>query len=66
MKKNRKLRPNPDAVGTDGRAAEAAPIMNQTDHPKIRLENIVYRYSKGTPFEVRALDSVSLDIPRAR
>ena len=62
MKKNRELRPNPDAVGTDGHTAEAAPIMNQTDHPKIRLENIVYRYSKGTPFEVRALDSVSLDI----
>ena len=62
MKKNKQARPNPQAVGTDNHAATAAPIMNQTEAPKIRLENIVYRYSKGTPFEVRALDNVSLDI----
>ena len=62
MKKKEQLRPKQQQVGTDSSAATAAPIMNQTDSPKIRLENIVYRYSKGTPFEVRALDNVSLDI----
>ncbi len=62
MKKKNKNRPNPQEVGTETVAATAAPIMNQTEHPKIRLENITYYYGKGTPFEVRALDSVSLDI----
>ncbi len=62
MKKNRKLRPNPSAVGTEAGAAASVPIMNRAEHPKIRLENITYCYGKGTPFEVRALDSVSLDI----
>ena len=60
MKKKKNNRLNPQGVGTE--ADLSAIIMNQTDHPKIRLENILYRYSKGTPFEVRALDGVSLDI----
>ena len=62
MKKNKKLRPNPSEVGTETPAGTPAVIMNQTDHPKIRLENITYYYGKGTPFEVKALDGVSLDI----
>ena len=62
MKKNKKLRPNPSEVGTETPAGTPAVIMNQTDHPKIRLENITYYYGKGTPFEVKALDAVSLDI----
>ena len=60
MKKKKNNRLNPQGVGTE--ADLSAVIMNQTEHPKIRLENILYRYSKGTPFEVRALDGVSLDI----
>ena len=32
----------------------------------LRLEHITYRYSAGTPFEVKALDDVSLDIRRGR
>ncbi|MBQ3507109.1 MAG: energy-coupling factor transporter ATPase [Clostridia bacterium] len=36
--------------------------MNQTENPKLRLENITYIYGKNSPFEVRALDGVSLDI----
>ena len=62
MKKNKTPRPNPSEVGTDTPAVTPAVIMNQTDSPKIRLENITYYYGKGTPFEVKALDSVSLDI----
>ena len=62
MKKTKTHRPNPSAVGTDTAAGSPAVIMNQTDHPKIRLENITYYYGKGTPFEVKALDGVSLDI----
>ncbi len=62
MKKNKALRQNPQAVVTDSGAAVAAPIMNQTENPKLRLENITYIYGKGSPFEVRALDGVSLDI----
>jgi energy-coupling factor transport system ATP-binding protein len=62
MKKTKTPRPNPSAVGTDTPAGAPAVIMNQTDHPKIRLENITYYYGKGTPFEVKALDNVSLDI----
>ena len=62
MKKNKSLRPNPSSVGTEAAFPMAAPIMNQTENPKIRLENITYYYGKGTPFEVKALDSVSLDI----
>ena len=41
-----------------------ASIYNQTEHPKLRLEHITYRYGVGTPFEVCALDDVSLDIRR--
>ncbi len=52
----------------EGEAATAGEslgrIFNQTENPKIRLENIVYRYSRNTPFEVRALDGVSMDIRR--
>ena len=62
MKKNKTPRPNPSEVGTDTPAVTPAVIMNQMDSPKIRLENITYYYGKGTPFEVKALDSVSLDI----
>ena len=62
MKKNKTPRPNPSAVGTEAGTAPSVPIMNQTENPKIRLENITYYYGKGTPFEVKALDSVSLDI----
>ncbi len=62
MKKKNQTRPNPQAVGTDTSAAVAVPIMNQTEHPKLRLENITYIYGKNSPFEVRALDGVSLDI----
>ncbi len=61
MKKTKTRRLNPQAVGT-AEGATAASIMNQTENPKIRLENITYYYGKGTPFEVKALDSVSLDI----
>lgn len=32
----------------------------------LRLEHITYRYSAGTPFEVKALDNVTLDIRRGR
>ncbi len=58
-KKNRKAGSNPTAVGT-----EASVIYNQTDDPKLSLRHITYRYSTGTPFEVCALDDVSLDIRR--
>ncbi len=43
-------------------AETPALIYNRTDDPKLRLEHITYRYSQNTPFEVRALDDVSLDI----
>lgn len=62
MKKSNRNRPNPSAVGTDG--GVSVPLMNSTENPKIRLENITYIYSPKTPFEVRALDGVSLDIRR--
>lgn len=32
----------------------------------LRLEHTTYRYSAGTPFEVKALDDVTLDIRRGR
>ena len=66
MKKSKAPRPNPQAVGTETGTAPSVPIMNQTENPKIRLENITYYYGKGTPFEVKALDSVSLDIHRGK
>lgn len=62
MKKKNQNRPNPKAVGTDTGTAPAVSIMNQAERPKLRLENITYVYGKNSPFEVRALDGVSLDI----
>ena len=62
QKRNKKNRPNPQAVGTDTGTVTSAPIMNQTENPKLRLENITYFYGKNSPFEVRALDGISLDI----
>ena len=62
QKRNKQNRPNPQAVGTDTGTVTPAPIMNQTENPKLRLENITYIYGKNSPFEVRALDGVSLDI----
>ena len=62
MKKKKQARPNPQAVGTDMGTATSVPIMNETENPKLRLENITYIYGKNSPFEVRALDGVSLDI----
>ena len=62
QKINKKNRPNPQAVGTDTGTVTSAPIMNQTENPKLRLENITYIYGKNSPFEVRALDGVSLDV----
>ena len=62
QKRNKKNRPNPEAVGTDTGTVTSAPIMNQTENPKLRLENITYIYGKNSPFEVRALDGISLDI----
>ncbi len=58
-KKNRQTGTNPQAVVTD-----TAVIYNQTEDPKLRLSHITYRYSTGTPFEVCALQDVSLDIRR--
>ncbi len=65
MKKNRKKRSNLSEIetATDGASAPAT-SYNQTENPKLRLEHIQYRYSKNTPFEVLALDDVSLDIRR--
>ncbi|MBE6559153.1 MAG: energy-coupling factor transporter ATPase [Ruminococcaceae bacterium] len=37
-------------------------IIHPAENPKLRLLNVSYVYSKGTPFEMKALDSVSLDI----
>lgn len=62
MKKKNQNRPNLQAVGTDAGSVHSVPIMNETENPKLRLENITYIYGKNTPFEVRALDGVSLDI----
>ena len=59
-KRNKAVAPSCEAV-TDTVAAPAV-ILNPAEHPKLRLENINYYYGKGTPFEVKALDSVSLDI----
>ncbi len=60
MKKTKKKDLSCDTAGAP--SDENAAIFNRTDHPKLRLEHISYRYSTGTPFEVRALDDVSLDI----
>lgn len=64
MKQNRKNRSNRTPVGTDTVGANPTEIYNYTASPKLRLEHITYHYSKHTPFEVRALDDVSLDIRR--
>jgi energy-coupling factor transport system ATP-binding protein len=46
----------------------AAPIsprpdrMNPCESPKLRIEGVSFYYGKGTPFETKALDNVSLDI----
>ena len=53
-------------AGTESPLPEGTLIMNQTENPKLRLENITYIYGKGSPFEVRALDAVSLDIHAGR
>ena len=53
-------------AGTESPLPEGTLIMNQTENPKLRLENITYIYGKGSPFEVRALDTVSLDIHAGR
>ena len=47
-------------------ATAPAEILNEAEDPKLRLENINYYYGKGTPFEVKALDGVSLDIHRGK
>ena len=64
--KKKKFHPSSPKVETDAHTVESptqvVSIMNQTERPKIRLENITYYYGKGTPFEVKALDDVSLDI----
>ena len=61
MKKRKIPAPPPCEAGTDTTAAPAV-ILNPAEHPKLRLENINFYYGKGTPFEVKALDNVSLDI----
>ena len=61
MKKRKIPAPPPCEAGTDTTAAPAV-ILNPAEHPKLRLENINFYYGKGTPFEVKALDGVSLDI----
>ena len=58
MKKTKKTRASKD----ERAIIEGAPILNQTENPKIRLEDITFIYGKNSPFEVRALDGVSLDI----
>lgn len=40
----------------------AAEIIHPAEDPKLRLLGVSYVYSKGTPFEMKALDNVSLDI----
>ena len=57
-KKQRSIPPPPSEC------AVGANVANHADSPKLRLENITYVYGKNTPFEVRALDGVSLDIHR--
>ena len=36
--------------------------MNPCEQPKLRIEGVSFYYGKGTPFETKALDDVSLDI----
>ena len=37
-------------------------VIHPAENPKIRLKNVSFIYSAGTPFEMKALDDVSLDI----
>ena len=60
MKKKNHI-PSPSAETAQDTLAPV-PIFNETEHPKLRLENISYVYGKNTPFEVHALQNVSLDI----
>lgn len=60
-KKNRQVSPaDPAPVGS------TVPENWQGGDVMLRLEHITYRYSAGTPFEVKALDDVTLDIRRGR
>ena len=60
-KKNRQVSPaDPVPVGS------TVPENWQGGDVMLRLEHITYRYSAGTPFEVKALDDVTLDIRRGR
>ena len=61
MKKQKTPHPGLPESGTEQVTAPIV-ILNQTEHPKLRLENINFYYGKGSPFEVKALDGVSLDI----
>ena len=61
MKKNKQNRSSQNAEAAE-HGAVGSPILNQTENPKIRLEDITFIYGKNSPFEVRALDGVSLDI----
>ena len=60
MKKKNHI-PSPSAETAQDTLA-TVPIFNETEHPKLRLENISYVYGKNTPFEVHALQNVSMDI----
>ena len=44
----------------------AVEIIHPASDPKLRLLDVSYVYSKGTPFEKKALDGVSLDIHRGK
>ena len=61
MKKNKQNRSSQNAEASE-HGAVGSPILNQTENPKIRLEDITFIYGKNSPFEVRALDGVSLDV----
>ena len=65
MKKKKIDRQDSVEIKTD-KATAPAEILNRAEDPKLRLENINYYYGKGTPFEVKALDGVSLDIHRGK
>ena len=62
IKKNREKSTRPNRK--DGTPVGEITVMNECDSPALSLRNITYRYSRGTPFEVHALDGVSLDIRR--
>ncbi|MBD8987193.1 MAG: energy-coupling factor transporter ATPase [Clostridiales bacterium] len=60
-KKNRQVSPADPAP-----VSSTVPENWQGGDVMLRLEHITYRYSAGTPFEVKALDDVTLDIRRGR